>query len=280
LNYNYKFSINKIFSKEDYISFLKSIDYPECKIEELIHIKFNKILNNCFQPLESNQQINTIMKTIKNINQVSSRTNSFTIENRLLEILTKRDPFYSLYKDIRGKLNTFKNDDELYDYIRKVRFYHKKINKDKSIIPNNICDARKVFAESLFYEIKSILGNKINNYFDIGTGDGAKTHYLGNLLNLEKSSVFGIDFTKFHSVNYLEKRNKNVTFIDIEDGEKEYPIKSNKFDLVSAFMVAHHVKNLELFFSEIHRILKKGKYFVLSDHNSFNDLDKMLCDSE
>ena len=267
-----------MFTKEEYLHFLDTIGYPKCKIEEFLIIKFNKKLNT-FKPLESNQQINTILKTIKNINRVGSRTNSFVLENRLLEILTKKYPYYSFYSDIREKLDSFKNDDEVFKYIRKNRFYHKKINKHKHIIPPNLCDARKSLTENLFYEIKDHVKN-IKNYLDIGAGDGAKTYYFSQQLGLEKENVFGLDFVTFHSVDYLENRTKNINFIDLKVDDKKYPIKSNSFDMVSAFMVAHHIKNLELFFLEINRILKKGKYFILMEHNNFTMLDDMLADIE
>jgi len=117
-------------------------------------------------------------------------------------------------------------------------------------------DARKSLTENLFYEIKDHVKN-IKNYLDIGAGDGAKTYYFSQQLGLEKENVFGLDFVTFHSVDYLENRTKNINFIDLKVDDKKYPIKSNSFDMVSAFMVAHHIKNLELFFLEINRILKK-----------------------
>ena len=267
-----------MFTKEEYREFLKKIEYPECKSEEFLLIKFDKQLN-VFANLESNQQVNTILKTIKNINQVALRTNSFVIENRLLEILTKKDPYYSFYEDLRNKLHTFKTDNQLYNYIRKNRFKHSKFNKNKNIIPRNLCDARKSLSESIFYDIKDEL-KTVKNYLDIGAGDGFKTYYLSEKLKLSKENTFGLDFVKFHSVDYLKKRNKNITFIDIEESGQKYPIKNSKFDLVSSFMVAHHVKNLNLYFQEIHRILKKNKYFLLVDHNNYTLMDDMLADIE
>lgn len=266
-----------MFKKEEYKKFLESIQYPNCRIEELLLIKFDKTLNT-FKNLESNQQINTVLNIIKNVNRVAARTNSFVLEKRLLEILTKKYPYYSFYKDLRDKIYTFKNDDELYQYIRKNRFYHKKINKNKNILPT-ICDARKSLSENLFYEIKDHIKN-VNNYLDIGAGDGAKTFYFSKKLGLKKEDVFALDFISFHSVDYLKNRFKNINFIDLEFDQEKYPIKASSFDMVTAFMVAHHVKNLDLFFKEINRILKKGKYFILMEHNNFTRLDDMLADIE
>lgn len=267
-----------MFSKKEYIDFLKNIKYPDCKIKELLIIKFNDSLN-IYSSLESNQQVNTLLKIIKNINQIALRTNSFIIENRLLEILTKKDPYYDFYQDLKNKLKTFKTDDQLYDYIRKKRFYYKKINKNKDIIPRNLCDARKNSSQNLFYDLKNDLKN-IETYLDIGAGDGAKTFYFGQELKLNKENIFGLDFVNFHSVDYLKKRNKNITFIDIKNPKEKYPIKNNSFDLISSFMVAHHIKDLHLYLNEINRILKKGKYFLLVEHNNFTSLDSMLADIE
>ena len=267
-----------MFTEEEYKKFLESIEYPSCKIEELLYIKLDKKLNTR-ATLNSNKQISTLLETIKKINQVSSRTNSFNIENRLYEVLTKKDPYYSLYKELREKVATFKTDNQVYEYIRKVRFHHKKINKNNFVIPRNICDARKTFSESLYYDIKEDLKN-VKNYIDIGAGDGAKTYYFGNLIGLGKEDIYGLDFTKFQSVEYLVKRNKNISFVNLKKDDLKYPIKNNSFDLVSSFMVAHHIEDLDLYFKEIHRILRKGKYFLLVEHNNFTGLDDMLADIE
>ena len=43
-------------------------------------------------------------------------------------------------------------------------------------------------------------------------------------------------------------------------------------------MVLHHVKNLNTLLSEINRITKMGGYFIIKEHDSFNNLDNMLID--
>lgn len=45
-------------------------------------------------------------------------------------------------------------------------------------------------------------------------------------------------------------------------------------------MVLHHIKDLDFTFREIKRILKKGGYFLIKEHNAISKADCMLYDIE
>jgi SAM-dependent methyltransferase len=267
-------------TKKNISDFLESINYPQCKIKEYMIIIDNDLPYN---NLESKEQIKTVFNIIKNINHLYARYASFNVESRLFDILTKRDPYYNFYLDIKNKIKMgYKDDNDIYNYVRNKRFDFKKYNKAKDNIPRDLCDARKLFSETLYYHFNNILpkNKKITTYLDVGAGDGAKTYYLSKLLKLEKDNVIGLDYIKFHSADYLKMRFKDVSFANMENVSDEYPFKNNQFDLTSSFMVLHHVKDLDFTFREINRVTKLNKYFILVDHNNFTSIDYMLTDIE
>ena len=45
-------------------------------------------------------------------------------------------------------------------------------------------------------------------------------------------------------------------------------------------MVLHHVENIDNLLREMNRIVKKGGFIYLVEHDTFTDIDKMLVDIE
>lgn len=270
-------------TKENYRDFLRSIDYPECKIREILASKFDSGLDGEYPHLDSNIQIKTIMEIVKTMDIIYYRVPSTSVKNRLVEILCKKNSNYASHKMVENLLDgKFDKDLNFYETLKR-EFKRLRKARGKSAIPARLCDPRQTFAQSIYYHLVPTYLKKdtIKDYLDLGAGDGFKTHYLAREFSLEKDNVIGLDFTSYGSVDYLAKRNKNVTFVDYESEDVlKYPFKNSSFDLVSAFMVAHHIKDLDSFFKEINRIVKKGKYFLLADHNNVNMLDKMLTDVE
>ena len=276
----------KITKKEILEQIDKNVNgtYPKCKIKELLYIHGDNILRRCYTSLESKQQIRAIYDIIENTNYIYVRYPSYNLENRMLDTMCKKDPYFGLYRLIREKIYSgFKDDDEIYNFIRSIRHSFKnKKNKYKEILPKNICNQRLLFAQTLgYYLSNSILKkNKILNYLDVGAGDGMKTNYFAKEIGLKEKDVYAIDFTNFHSSDYEKDRNKNINFYDIESSGEKYPFEDNSFYLTTAIMVLHHTENLEFTLSEINRVTKMGKYFVLVEHNNFTCVDNMIADIE
>jgi SAM-dependent methyltransferase len=109
-----------------------------------------------------------------------------------------------------------------------------------------------------FIEMCSL--NKSIDALDIGAGTGKVSQAIAPFVN----SVIGIDISE----RMIEKANiqnqfDNVRYIKMNVESLKFP--SEKFDLVTARMVFHHVKNLEKGFKECYRVLKKGGRMVVSE---------------
>ena len=118
---------------------------------------------------------------------------------------------------------------------------------------------------------------KGNHVLDLGSGAGNDCFVASTLVG-EEGKVTGIDFTDA----MLEKANKNleksgfknIAFIkgDIEN----MPLQDNTNDVVISNCVLNLVPDKEKAFSEIHRVLKPGGHFCISDIVLTGDLPNKL----
>jgi ubiquinone/menaquinone biosynthesis C-methylase UbiE len=99
---------------------------------------------------------------------------------------------------------------------------------------------------------------KINSYLDVGCSEGSITISLGRALNLEKHKIHGCDIKTIKSNEFM--------FTQIaENGH--LPYKNKSFDLISCFMVLHHIYEPKQTLHEIYRILKNGGYLLIREHD-------------
>jgi SAM-dependent methyltransferase len=105
-----------------------------------------------------------------------------------------------------------------------------------------------------------------NHVLDLGSGAGNDCFVTRSIVG-ETGHVTGIDFTDAmleKANNNLEKTGfKNINFIkgDIED----MPLNDNIFDVVISNCVLNLVPDKQKAFGEIHRVLKPGGHFCISD---------------
>lgn len=105
---------------------------------------------------------------------------------------------------------------------------------------------------------KSCFSLKNKNVLDLGCGEGP----LSYLLYKNKARVHAVDVSD-KAISKMKKLTKNMK-IDIRKAFGEnLPYKNNFFDVIFAFDMLEHVKDVEKTFSEMHRCLKKGGYIFL-----------------
>lgn len=107
----------------------------------------------------------------------------------------------------------------------------------------------------------------IKTYLDIGCNNGQITISFGNRLGLNSSNIYGIDVETFSQQKIVPLSG----FMYMNYDGLNIPFDSNSFDLVSCFMVLHHVEQLDKLLNEINRIIKPGGYFLIKEHNVFSE---------
>jgi ubiquinone/menaquinone biosynthesis C-methylase UbiE len=107
-------------------------------------------------------------------------------------------------------------------------------------------------------------------YLDVGCFRGDITRTIGDYFNLGKNNIYGIDIKKYIDTS-------DFTYI-VYDGQY-IPLEDNTFDLVTCFMILHHIppQNLNILLREIFRVMKSGGKLILREHNA-ESADKNLLD--
>jgi len=113
------------------------------------------------------------------------------------------------------------------------------------------------------------------NYLDIGCFNGNTTIAVSKYFKLDKDQCHGVDINNYKKSNKVQKK---MTF-KMYDG-LNFPYEDNSFDLISCFMLFHHIKpdNLETFIKEISRIMKPNGILLFREHDVINDKLKILLD--
>jgi ubiquinone/menaquinone biosynthesis C-methylase UbiE len=114
-------------------------------------------------------------------------------------------------------------------------------------------------------------------YLDIGCANGTKTIALAKELGIPIQNTFGADIKEW-SKNYQEPKVLGKNFKEIQSDKLDFA--DGSFDLISAFMVLHHVKHLHNLLSEISRCLKKQRYLIIREHDNYDSLDHIITDVE
>jgi len=247
--------------------------YPKCKLKIY---RYNKNLSNLipYQSTKSKKQFNSLLNIKKGKIFIS-------VFHRLFSLLGK---FINIdnYMQLLSLLKKESNDYIIYMKLYKILKNYKKDNfsSNKREINMDNCDRDIIQAESVVAEIKNNIKDlSIDNYLDIGCGDCIKTYYIGKLLGLESKQVYGADIGEWYSYNNNTRNRNSINFIKIVPNIA-LTIKDNEFSLVSAYMMLHHVENLELMIKELYRIIKNNGYLIIIEHDANSNIDKMLCDIE
>lgn len=129
-------------------------------------------------------------------------------------------------------------------------------------------------------DLKFLLGDKIKptfKYLDVGCNDGIITNAIANYFKFDQNNVYGVDI-KSWSGKENNCNVKNMFFVNEDNPELAYP--DNYFDFITCFQVLHHNKNVYKMINELKRVLKKGGYLVIREHDKNSLVGKEFIDFE
>jgi SAM-dependent methyltransferase len=178
--------------------------------------------------------------------------------------------------DLNRLINLFRFKITDYNLRKKaIKFIHKNHNCPDMFIYNVLRNMLKNSTEDTFKDNKR--GNSMKNtlerykskweqikpseYLDVGCYQGDITKSVGEYFNLKKDKIHGIDIKQ-----YIETEDFTYT---VYDGIN-IPYEDNKFDVITCFMILHHIPNdsLEGLLKEIYRVMKPGGFLLLREHNA------------
>ena len=256
--------------KDKIVDFLRTVEknFPECKLREYLDYGKNNY-KKYYQPIDSNKQISALVK-------IGNREDHMVLA-RLMNVLLKRSGMRR-YNDLIKFMERNKKD--LTDSMI-YKLLHGWYNQSGGKRKDKKCNRDNLLAQIFYFQIKkNIPKYQINNYLDLGCGSCQVTKILGKKLGLKPDNIIGADIESFEEQkNWRREKNNGYKFVSIKENEK-LPFPDNHFSIISAFMVLHHIKNLNFSLQEIKRILQPGGYLFITEHDAFTYADHMLIDIE
>ena len=237
-----------------------NVEFNNFLIEHKINLKDYYYEKNKYKyyDVESDQQIYNIIRS------ELSYVNKFLLLTSLFMPYDKRDinNMYKLLKIIENKY-----DKEIYNLFKKM--FKKKVNY--------VYTKQNMFDKVINKISGKIINKTIENYLDIGCGDLSKTIIFGEAC--KANNIIGIDIEKWSNFDDTNRKfNNNVKFVSIKENESFADKFDIKFDIITSFMVLHHVKKLDILLSQISKLLKDDGIFIIKEHDIVNNIDRMLTD--
>ena len=133
----------------------------------------------------------------------------------------------------------------------------------KLFFRNFLADIYNSAAELNINNIISLISpHRAAKLIDLGCDDGEITMKIAK--KLQSTDIFGIDIIEEELTKAKEKKIKTYKM----DLNNKLEFNDESFDVTNANQVIEHIADVDLFVSEIKRILKKGGYAIISTENA------------
>ncbi|TAK42738.1 MAG: class I SAM-dependent methyltransferase [Saprospiraceae bacterium] len=143
-------------------------------------------------------------------------------------------------------------------------------------IPLDWQDESDRFSIQLYHHLASGVDLRNKDVADIGCGRGGGLAYIAKTFS--PSSAIGIDLEK-SAVNFANKF-YHINGLSFRQGNaQKVPLANNSCDVVLNVESSHRYLEMDIFLSEVCRILKEDGYFLYTDFRSrgeFPDLKQLL----
>jgi len=230
---------------------------------------------------------NTIYKKYYNykpcytLRQINSLYDS-NKKDLLFDILIKVLFGYIKDKDIleytKNEINSIINNN-IYDHQIYFKFNLLIKNKDQQIYDRSLSRIKDLneFFNSKYIKNKEIKSTEYR-YLDFGGGDGQLCSSISKLLNLKKENSICMDIASWYG-HERDNTYDNIRF-EFINSNLINGIKNGELNLITCFMVLHHIKHYDSILDEFFRILKKDGILIIREHDCEDYLDNMLIDVE
>lgn len=102
------------------------------------------------------------------------------------------------------------------------------------------------------------------NALDVATGGGHTANALAPLVR--KVKAMDITPKMLENAKKFITGNKHANVEFVEGDAEKMPFEDGAFDIVTCRIAPHHFPNIEVFVSEVYRVLKPGGRFMLDDN--------------
>lgn len=107
------------------------------------------------------------------------------------------------------------------------------------------------------------LDEKPKRILDVGCGTGYLMHKITFIY--PKADIYGIDISK-KALSLGQKKYNKIKFV-FTDAEKKFPFKDKYFDLVISGEHIEHLKDVDIYLSQINRVMKSNGTLLITTPN-------------
>lgn len=136
----------------------------------------------------------------------------------------------------------------------------------------NETDIKDRYTAQLYHKVASVTELSDKDVLEVGCGRGGGISYINRYLT--PKTITGIDLNnkaiKFCSKYYTEDNN---SFFQAD--AQKLPFDDNSFDFLINVESSHRYPNMELFLSEVKRVLRPGGYFSFTDFRYDHELEEL-----
>jgi ubiquinone/menaquinone biosynthesis C-methylase UbiE len=118
-------------------------------------------------------------------------------------------------------------------------------------------------------------------YMDFGGADGRITAAVGRRLRFPRNQVLCVDLASWENMHHDVERAKfldQITFVPVEEGTTAIPVASNSVGVSTVLQVLHHMADPEETIRELYRVMRRGGYVFVREHDSEGELDDKMFD--
>lgn len=175
----------------------------------------------------------------------------------------ERELYVKIEKSFKKDVEKGLDDATIYNNLNKYMndIYYKEFG-----LPNILNDGR---SKSRVDDIVKIFSNlntssTINNYIDFGCGEANITSAVSNAIGA--TNVIGMDIKEPKVVDGFK-------FIKLDQNTTKVPAENNSTELITCFMVLHHLRQPEEYIKEFYRTLKNGGLLIIREHDIDGEKD-------
>jgi ubiquinone/menaquinone biosynthesis C-methylase UbiE len=117
------------------------------------------------------------------------------------------------------------------------------------------------------------------SYLDFGGGDGSISVEISKALQVKPDNSYCGDIIQWENKLRLMPYENDLTYINFKP-YTSLDFDDNSLDFITAFQVFHHILDIDFVLGELYRVLKKGGYMLIREHDSETVYDSMLMDVE
>jgi ubiquinone/menaquinone biosynthesis C-methylase UbiE len=160
-----------------------------------------------------------------------------------------------------------------------VTFMNYGFSKDGQQIPLEEADEKDRYSVQLYHHVASGAPIKGQDILEVGSGRGGGLSYVNRYL--KPKSATGLDLAaKAVTFSNAHYREGNIRFV--QGDAQALPFEDESFDVVLNVESCHRYPRIDLFFQEVHRVLKPGGHLLLADlrrQHHLEEFDRQVASS-